>query len=153
MTIVAVSTPGTKGFFQWMARAMPQTYAGVKKELSTSRGLQGLGDVDPLATATTAAPSSTLVDTIKDIANVVAQGYLTSQQIKSQQQILNVQLDRAQRGLPPLALDPQTYGLPQPSFGVSLDSGTKQILIFGGIGLALAVMFGLIGGGRAARRA
>lgn len=157
MTIVAVSTPGTKGFFQWLKRAMPQTYAGIKNELNFSNGtqLKGLGSfgaVDPATTASTAPPSSSLADTIKDLANTAAQAYLTTQQVAAQRQILTLQLQRAQAGLPPLAIDPTTYGLPQPSFGVSLDSGTKKIMIFGGIGLMLAIALGLIGGGRASRR-
>lgn len=149
MAVVKINTPGTKGFLQWVKLALPKTYAGMRNELSTARGLSA---PDPAAVAAPTATSASWVDTFKEIANVAAQGYLTTQQIKAQQQIMTLQLQRAQAGLPPLAIDPTTYGLPQPSFGVSLDSGTKKILIFGGIGLALALMLGLIGGGRAARR-
>lgn len=153
MTAVVVSTPGTKGFFQWMQRAMPRTYVGVKRELSrNSPGLKGFGLVDPATTTSTAAPSSSLADTIREIATVAGQAYLTTQQVKAQQQILNIQLQRAQQGLAPLAIDPTTYGLPQPSIGVSLDSSTQKLLIYGGGALVLAVLFGLIGGGHASRK-
>ena len=101
--------------------------------------------------ATTGAGSSSLANTIKEIANVAGQAYLTRQQAQAQQQILNIQLQRMQNGQSPLAIDPGMYGLPRPSIGVSLDDSTKKLLMVGGGALVLAVLFGLIGGGRAAR--
>lgn len=157
MTVIAVRTRGTKGALEWMRRALPRTYQHLDRELrnaSSTSGMKGLGLVAPtVATAASEAPpSSSLVNTIKEIANVAAQAYLTREQMQAQQKILNLQLQRAQQGLPPLALDPTTYGLPQPSIGVGLDAGTTKTLLWVGGGLALALLFGLIGGGRAARR-
>lgn len=154
--LVKVNTRGTKGLFEWMQKAMPQTYQGIAQELNSAQrlsGLRGVGTValQPVKSATETATSSSLANTIKDIAAVVGQAYLTREQVKAQQQILNLQLQRAQQGLAPLALDPSTYGLPQPSVGLSLDSGTQRILLYAAGGLGLALLFGLIGGGRAAR--
>lgn len=150
---ITVTQRGTKGLLAWMKKALPRTYTGLVRELNSSARVAGLGDVNPLQTASEAPTSKSLVDTIKDIANVVGQAYLTREQMQAQQQILNVQLQRAQQGLPPLAIDPQTYGLPQPSIGVSLDSGTKTTLLWIAGGLGVALLLGLIGGGRASRRA
>lgn len=154
MTAVNIQARGTKGFFQYIRRAMPRTYAHIERELRSTGQLQGMGLTAPTvaAVATETPPSSSLVDTIKELATVAGQVYLTREQMQAQQQILNVQLQRAQQGLPPLNIDPTTYGLPQPSVGISLDPSTQKILIYGGIGLAVALMLGLIGGGRAARR-
>ena len=166
MTKIVVNTPGVRGFFQWTKKAMPQLYQGMRKEFASASGVSGLRDTpwfapssypiatnapDPAATATTGAGSSSLANTIKEIANVAGQAYLTRQQAQAQQQILNVQLQRMQNGQSPLAIDPTMYGLPQPSIGVSLDESTKKLLMYGGGALVLAVLFGLIGGGRAAR--
>lgn len=155
--LVRVKTRGTKGFFEWMQQALPRTYAGVKQELSAAQGaavgLRGVGfvAVEPVKTATEAPVTSSLANTIRDIATVVGQAYLSREQIKAQQNILNLQLQRAQQGLPPLPIDPSTYGLPQPTVGIALDDSTKKLLMYGGGALALALLFGLIGGGRAAR--
>lgn len=148
---MTISTRGTKGFLIWAQRNMPRMYQDLKKELNTSAKLGGLGDVNPVATATETAPSSSLVDTIKSIAQVAGQVYLTREQMQAQSRILDVQLQRAQQGLAPLDINAAQYGIPQPSIGVSFDDGTKKLMIAGGIGLMLALMFGLIGGGRASR--
>lgn len=152
MSAIVVKARGTKGALEYIKRAMPRTYAHIERELRATGQLKGLGAVGLVATATEAPPSNSLVDTIKEIANVAAQAYLTREQMQSQQKILDVQLQRAQQGLPPLNIDPTTYGLPQPSIGVGLDAGTTKTLLWVGGGLALALMLGLIGGGRAARR-
>lgn len=151
MKLITVQARGTKGALEFIRRALPRTYAHLERELRSTGQLRGLGRVGLIATATETPPSKSLVDTIKEIATVAGQVYLTREQMQAQRQILNVQLQRAQQGLAPLPIDPSTYGLPQPSVGVSLDEGTKKILLYGGIGLGLALMLGLIGGGRAAR--
>lgn len=154
MSIVAVTTPGAKGFFEWMQRALPQTYKGVRREFSSASGVSGMGLVapDPATAASTAPMTPSFMDTIREMAQVAGQAYLTTQQVKAQQQILNVQLDRQARGLAPLAIDPTTYGLPQPSIGISLSPQTQKLVMYGGIGLILAVVLGLVGGGHASRR-
>jgi len=153
MALVTVQARGTKGFLEFVKKAFPKTYRAIDNELRASGQLSGLGLTTPVtAVATEAPPSSSLVGTIKEIANVAAQAYLTREQIKSQQQILNVQLQRAQQGLPPLAIDPTTYGLPRPSIGIDLSSGTTKTILWIAGGIGLALLLGLIGGGRAARR-
>lgn len=153
MALVTVQARGTKGFLEFVRKALPTTYRAIENELRASGQLSGLALTAPVtAAATEAPPSSSLVSTIKEIANVAAQAYLTREQIQSQQQILNVQLQRAQQGLPPLPIDPTTYGLPQPSIGIDLSSGTTKTILYVAGGIALAIALGLIGGGRASRR-
>lgn len=127
---------GTKGFFVWLRRSMPRVYADVKREFTDNAQLSGLGlSSDPVAMSSEAPPSSTLVQTIKDIANVAAQAYLTREQMQAQERILNMQLTRAQQGLPLLNIDPVQMGVPQPSVGVGVTGDTKEFLMWGAVGL------------------
>jgi hypothetical protein len=135
---IAVTSRGTKGVLEFMRRALPRTYAVVKKELQTGAQLQGLALTEPSQTASEQPPTSSLANTIKEIAQVAAQAYLTKEQIDAQNRILNIQLQRAQNGQPLLAIDPQEYGLPSPSVGVGLTADTKQLLMIGG-GIAAAL--------------
>ena len=145
---------GTRGFLLWTKKNLPRTYAGISKELKSATRLAGMGlTAEPAVAATETPPTSSLVNTIRDVANMVGQVYLTREQLKAQQKVLDMQLQRAANGLPPADIDVTQYGLPQPSVGISLDDSTKKILMWGGIGLAVAIVLGLIGGGRAARRA
>lgn len=139
---------GTKGFFIWLKSAMPRVYQDVKREFADSAQLSGLGlSADPIATATQAPPSSTLVQTIKDIANVAAQAYLTREQARAQQQILTMNLTRAQQGLAPLNIDPAQYGL-QPSVGVGLTGDTKNWLMYGAFGVGMLWLLSMATGKR-----
>jgi len=133
-----MAAKGTKGFFIWLRANMPQVYADVKREFSAAKTLSGFGISmsDPVALSTEAPASSTLVQTIKDIANVGAQLYLTRQQAQAQQQILSENLRRAALGQSMLNIDPAQYGL-QPSVGVGLTGDTKQLLMYGGFGIGL----------------
>ena len=133
-----IQTKGTKGFLQWMRIALPQTYRSVKKDLQQSASMSGLGLIEPVQTASEQPMSSSLATTLREIAQVAAQAYLTKEQIDAQQRIVNVQLTRAQNNLPPLNIDPQTYGLPAPSIGFGLTGDTRQLLMWGG-GIALGV--------------
>lgn len=149
-----MSATGTKGFLLWTRRNLPRTYAGISKELKSATQLAGMGlTAEPSIAATETPMTSSLANTIREMATVVGQVYLSREQIKAQQNILNMQLQRAQQGLPPLDIDVTKYGLPQPSVGVSFDSSTQKLIMYGGIGLILAIMLGLIGGGRASRAA
>lgn len=133
--MTVITQRGTKGFLRWTQANLPRTYRGVKKELQSSAKLSGLGVIDPLATASDQPMSSSLAQTLKELAQVAAQTYLTKEQIQAQNKIMNIQLQRAQAGLAPLNIDPATYGLPSPSIGVGLTGDTKQLLIYGGLGV------------------
>ncbi len=143
-----MSAKGTKGLFIWMQRRLPRVYSEVRKEFRDSAQLNGLGlSSDPLASATEAPASSTLVKTIADIANIAAQTYLTREQIQAQNKILNLNLQRAQQGLSMLDINPAQYGL-QPSVGVGLTGDTKTLLMYGGLGIGALWLLSMATGSR-----
>lgn len=126
---------GTKGFFIWLRGNMPRVYADVKKEFRDSAQLSGFGlSTDPVVASTEAPATRTFAQTIQDIAAMAAQTYLTKKQIDAQGQILTVQLQRAQQGLAPLDINPAQYGL-QPSIGVGVTADTKEMLMYGALGI------------------
>lgn len=137
---------GQKGFFEWVQKRMPRLYADIRREFGDANQLHGLGltTPDPVTMATTAPMTQTLSQTITDIANVAAQAYLTKQQIDAQNKILKINLQRAQQGLTPLDLNPATYGLPQPSFGVGLTEDTKKMLMWGALGVGGLWVLGML---------
>lgn len=149
---------GTKGFFLWLRAKLPRVYDEVKREFKDSAQLNGIGasnfmyqspglPQDPIAVSTEAPASSTLAKTISDIANIAAQAYLTREQAQAQNRILNINLQRAQQGLAPLDINPASYGL-QPSVGVGLTSDTKELLMYGGIGVGLLWLLSMATGKR-----
>lgn len=142
---------GTKGFLVWLQRALPKTYRVVKKDLQQSAQLSGIGLIEPTQTANETPMSSSLATTLKELAQVAAQTYLTKEQIDAQQKILNIQLQRAQQGLAPLAIDPTTYGLPSPSIGVGLTGDTQKTLLYIAGGFGVLLLFKTLMGGRRAR--
>lgn len=142
-----ITTPGKKGFLLWMKANQPVLYDAYAKRMNTRagtmKGLRGLGDgtdpynlavADPVAATTAAPATSNWVDSIKSAFTGVAQIVLGGVQLNNQKKILDMQLQRAQQGLPPLNIDPATYGL-QPTVGVGLSPQTKTFLTYGAIGL------------------
>lgn len=107
-----ITQTGTKGLFLYLRQQFPDVYQQVAKQISQAGSLAGFGDIEPAAAASSAPPSSSLADTIKQIANTVASGYLSIEQQKAQSKILDAQISQAQKGLPPLNIDPRAYGLP-----------------------------------------
>lgn len=121
---------------------MPELYSEVKRDFSRARASTlngvgvlplpaGLSVIDPIAVSTQEPATRTFTQTITDIANVFAQGYLTREQAKAQQKILDTQLQLAREGKPPLDIDPSRYGVPGPSVGVGLTEDTKRLLMYG----------------------
>lgn len=146
---------GTKGYLQYVRRRFPRTYAGMVKQLQESTKLSGLGLVAPstdiAATASEERPTSSLARTLTEIAQVAGQVYLTREQVKAQQTILNTNLQRAQQGLPLLDINPAQYGLPAPSVGFGLTGDTtKTLFLLAGIGGAFWLLTSFVGGRRRA---
>lgn len=136
--------PGPKGFFQWLSYRAPQLHARAQPYLRGNVShLSGLGLTDPasgadIATAaeSTSPTSNKIVDTISSILKGVSQAYLTSEQLKAQKKVLDLNLARMQAGQPPLDIDMSKYGA-VPQVQVGLSDSTKTLLIVGGVGLAL----------------
>lgn len=106
--------------------------------------------VPPVSGTTAATPSQPASTSwVSDIGNAISaatQAALAVTQVKDAQSIFNVNLQRAQQGLSPIATNPTVYGLPAPTANIGLTSGTQTALLIGAGVLALA----LIGGGLAA---
>lgn len=135
---------GMRGFFAWMAVKNPRLYAYAVPAIKTRSALSGLGITGDAATAAASVSESgpvapSIADKIKDILVGVSQAYLTSQQLKAQKEVLDVQLRRAQAGLPPLDINMQQYGL-TPTAQVGLTSDTKNLLIWGGAAVLAVVV-------------
>jgi hypothetical protein len=148
-----ISATGVQGFLQWLKTAQPYLYKRIEKQLPAPQ-LAGLAGVDPLiGTASTAPTSSTISDILKNLVLGAGQVLLTKEQLKAQQKIVDLQLERARAGLPPADIDPTQYGLPAPSVNIGLAPEAKKMLMIGagllGAGFLAYLVFG--SGGRRRR--
>lgn len=167
------AAPGFEGFFGWLAATHPELFARAQAALpsyATNYGknrsgakitMAGLGATDSViqdvslpdfsgqafnfgVTDSTPLPTSGFADTIANTVKALASSILP---VIGQQKILNVQLDRAKAGLPPL----DTSGLIDPNSGlaVGLNKGTQNtFLIIAGIGAAALIGHALLKGKR-----
>lgn len=105
--------------------------------------------------ATTGVPSASQAATstpassswISDIGNVLSgaisaagQAYLTVSQTQAANQIVGINLQRAQQGLAPLPYNAQQLGLTGPTLNVGLASGTLTPFIYLGGGLLAIIL-------------
>lgn len=134
--------PGPKGFFAWMRHRQPQLFAHVSPLMKNPATLSGLGftAIDSVAaTTSTEAPAPGWADRIAEIVKQAGSAYLSINQLRNQQKVMDMQLKRAQQGLPPLDINPAQYGM-QPTVGVGLSPDTKQLVIVGGLALLGVVL-------------
>lgn len=140
---------GTKGFFEWLKDKQPELYARVAQGFQSPQN--GVGDVaiaeDPATASSTTPMSSGVMSSISNLVNVAAQAYLTKSQMDAQKSLLDVQLQRAAQGLPPLNINPSQYGL-TPQIGVGLSPQTQSLVMWGGIALLAALVLPKLLGGR-----
>jgi hypothetical protein len=90
---------------------------------------------DPASAAPAAATPSSQAGIFSQLATAVGGFMLTKQQLDTQNKIVNVQLQRAQQGLPPLNINTLQAGLPQPTVRFGLSSDTSQMVLYGLLGL------------------
>jgi hypothetical protein len=85
------------------------------------------------------AASPSWLDSISSAIQAAGTAYLTKTQVDAQQQIFNVNLQRAQHGLPPIPTNPTAYGLPAPTVNFGLAGGTQSTLMWlaGGLGVII----------------
>lgn len=130
---------GLKGFFLWLQSHNPRLYAvampGIRSPSLSGLGLTADAAQIPVAAQETGAVKPSITDRIREILAVAAQTYLTAQQVKAQQKVLDMQLQRAQSGLPPLDIDMAAYGA-VPSAQVGLSADTRSLLMWGAAALA-----------------
>lgn len=169
---------GALGFLKWARAALPSpVFAQVLQAAQAqsaqyrSAGLSGVfGDApstdSPLTTLTFNADSWAPTDALNAVASsapassdwasaissalqVAGQAYLTKTQVDAMNSIAQVNIQRAQQGLPPLPSDPSLYGVPGPSVNVGLSAATTKTLMYGGAILAgVWLLTSLVGGKR-----
>ena len=132
---------GMRGFWAWARVKNPRLYASGLPAMRSRTAMSGLGITGTAAEAATSADNLgptpvPIIDKIKEILMGVSQAYLTNEQMKAQKKVLDMQLARAQAGLPPLDIDMQQYGLTGPSVGVGIESNTLKYLGWGAAALA-----------------
>lgn len=148
-----IGATGTKGFLLWLKDRQPYLYRKIEKKIPAPQ-LAGLGGMDPLVTTASSSPaSSTIVDALKNLVLGAGQVLLTKEQLKAQQKIVDLQLERARAGLPPADIDPTQYGLPAPSVKLGVDPEISRMLKIGGIALGLGFLAYLVLGSRRRRHA
>lgn len=134
---------GMRGFFAWLDATQPAVARAARARIAAPAMLGDLGITSPVEVTTTqnaTAPST--ADKIKDIVLAASQAYLTVEQMKAQRKVMDMQLQRAQAGLAPLDINMESYGLTGPSVSVGISPATKNLLIYGGLGLAGVYLFG-----------
>lgn len=137
--------PGIKGYMAWIQSKNPRLFR-VAMERVRNPSLAGLGfsgDAGQVAeAAATAAPTTpSVAQKLRDILLAAGQTYLTVEQVRAQQKVLDMNLKRAQQGLAPLDVNLPQYGFTGASASVGLESGTQKFLL---LALAAAGAFYLI---------
>jgi hypothetical protein len=132
---------GMRGFWAWARVNNPRLYAAGLPAIRQRTAMAGLGITGTAAEAAVSADnvgvtSPSIIDKVKEILMGVSQAYLTNEQMKAQKKVLDMQLARAQAGLPPLDINMQQYGLTGPSVGVGIESNTMKMLGWGAAALA-----------------
>lgn len=152
-----INDTGARGYLKWLKISQPRIYRGILPKLQGPKlqatSISGLGDTtaDPTATASTAPAPQSWIDNIKQLVTGAAQIYLTKEQLDQQKKITDMQLSRAQQGLPPLNINPAQYGL-TPTVSVGMTEETKNMLLIGGLGLgAFLLLPHLLSGSRRRR--
>lgn len=108
-------------------------------------------DVASAANSGSSSPSVTSI--ISGLVAAAGQVFLAKSQVDTLQNVNNIQLQRAQAGLPPLNTSSLSLGIPQVNVGLS-----QSTLTGGGIALAVGGVLALVflmkgsGGGKSARR-
>lgn len=158
----SITATGTKGFLLWLKQCQPYLYKRIEKQLPKD-AVASLGDVQlstvgvdtSLVNAPAVSTSSSVSDFLQNLLMGAGQVILTKEQLDGQKKILDLQLDRARAGLPPLNIDPTQYGLPAPNVKLGVDADTKKLLVIGGsiAGGAFLLWLLFASGGTRRRRA
>lgn len=124
---------GLPGFAAWLRLRAPHLYKTARPSLA------GLGFAAPTTPggAATAATGQSTMDKLREMLLAASQVYLTREQVKAQQKVIDAQILRAQQGLPPLDINMAQMGI-QPQVGVGVSSDTQKFILIG-LGLAGAI--------------
>jgi hypothetical protein len=153
-----INAPGVEGFWAWVEKYRPGAWEVAKSRLPRLK-LSGLGFTvtdsgggattlfeDSSAGVPSTTSSSGILDTVKNALTIASQAYLTKTQLDAQGKILDMQIQRAKAGLPPLNIDPSQYGVPSVNIGVS--ANVKQLAIWAGLGIGGLFLLSMLRGRR-----
>jgi len=96
--------------------------------------------VDTADAANSGSTDSSTTSWLSSLIGGLTQGALAVNQVKTAQQVTQLQLQRAQAGLPPLNIDMGTLGVPTMSVGLS--SGTQSLLMYIALGAGALLLLG-----------
>jgi len=102
--------------------------------------------VDTADAANSGTTDSGVTGWLSSLIGGLTQGALAVNQVKTAQQVTQLQLQRAQAGLPPLNIDMSSLGVP--TVGVGLSASTQQLVEWVAIGGGLLLLLGLLTKGR-----
>ena len=109
--------------------------------MQADQSVSDSSDVSDVANSGSSTPSITSL--ITGIVSGVSSLYLAKNQVDIQKQVTNIQLQRAQSGLPPLPISTSQLGVPQVAIGLS--TSTQSMLMWGGLGLGALLLFSMAG--------
>jgi hypothetical protein len=143
-----INATGTRGFLQWLAANQPAIYRRARPHIAKQAGralsLAGFGLTDPATTAAETPAPKSWTDSLMNIVTAASQVYLTREQMNQQNKVLNLQLQRAQAGLPPLDIDLQRIGLQPPQVQVGVAGDTMKLVLLGVGGLGALYVLGKV---------
>lgn len=112
----------------------------------------GSGPLISVAPSATTSPATTFqaatqpkkTSWLDNLLNLAPQMFLGYTQISMQRQIAKVNLERLKQGLPPLSPAQTEAYTPRPGVSVGLSPATRNLLMFGGLGLGAILLFGIM---------
>lgn len=97
----------------------------------------------PATTFQTATPPKK-TGWLDNLLNLAPQMFMGYTQISMQKQIAKVNLERLKQGLPPLSAAQTEAYSPRPGVSVGLSPATRNLLMYGGLGLGAILLFGIM---------
>lgn len=139
-------------FFRWLAAKHPKLYAPVAAEVNAAPSMADLGWIDTLISAIAQVGGAVMAKKVADknarVASAQAQSDAAARADALKVELLNVNLQRAQAGLPPVdeyghvIQSAQVPGLPTNAQAYAAAQGPNWVLIGGvaAVGLVALVM-------------
>jgi len=131
-------------YASYNAAATQPSYASYVSAAAAGAPVSGsfAAPVDVAMAANIGPTSSAIVGTVGSLVNLASSAYLTTQAAQAQSNLVNVQLQRAAAGLPPLTTTTSSLGIPMVT-GTSLFGGSSGMLfLLLGVGAIILVSSG-----------
>lgn len=131
-----------KAFFAWLAQRHPELLRAAIRQAKREGAIEPFGfgvgqtetEAEKPAGETEKAWYERLLDTVTETAGKILPVYYQS---KAQRELIELNLERAKQGLPPIE---STQVAPTIRTQVGIDPAVMNMLVFGGLGLAVFLM-------------